>query len=99
MNKNWYNVGRLKYAEGSIVCKEMFKGGIDATLFCMAKGTEISAQAFSKSGLIFVLEGSGIMELDGEKLPMQPGVAIKIDRKAVHAIKAEDNLAFILQLS
>ena len=98
MNKNWYNVGKLRYVQETVVSKEIFRGPIDATLFCMSKGSEISSHAASKSAMIFVLEGKGVCELEGERLPMHPGVVIKVDRKAVHAITAEDNLAFILQL-
>ncbi|MEM7813939.1 MAG: cupin domain-containing protein [Candidatus Aenigmatarchaeota archaeon] len=98
MSRNWFNVGKLKYAEGSVVCKEIFKGPINAALYCMAKGTEIPPQASAKSGMIFVLEGLGVCELEGESLPMHPGVMIRLEKKAVHAIRADGNLAFILQL-
>ena len=98
MDRNWYNVGKLRYVQGTVVSKEIFKGSIDATLMCMGKGTEISAHASSKSGLIFVLEVKGVFELERERLPMHPGVVIKVEKKAVHAIRAEENLAFTLQL-
>lgn len=97
--QRWYSVGKLKYAEGSVIIKEIFKGKVDATLFCMAKGTEVSEHISAREGIIFVLEGKGTFILDGKKMPAHPGVVIRLDKRSVHSIKADENTSFILQLA
>lgn len=100
MDDKWHNIGRLQYVDGGIISKEIFKGGkIDATLFCMAKGTKLSEHATPRDGVIFVLEGKGIFNLEGAEMPFHPGVVIRLKKKAVHSIRAEDNTSFLLHLA
>ncbi|MDD5163090.1 MAG: hypothetical protein PHD95_02665 [Candidatus ainarchaeum sp.] len=62
MSLNWKNAMELvSYSNGGIVSKTLFRTKtIDATLFCMAKGTEISEHTSTKEGIVFVIEGKGI---------------------------------------
>ena len=45
--------------------------------------------------IYFILEGSGLMEIDGETQPVQPGAAILIPPHAWHQITAEKPLRFL----
>ncbi len=99
-SKNWKDInGLIEYPKSGILSKELSKGGrMNITLFCMAKGTELSEHTSTKEGFIYILEGKGIFNLEGEKIPMQKGICIFMERDAVHSLKAEQNTSFILSL-
>jgi len=89
----------VSYTENGIISKQLArKTTRDATLFCMATGTEISEHTSTKEGLVFVLEGKGTFRLEGEDIEMVPGKAIFMGKNAVHSIKAEKNTSFLLLL-
>ena len=99
-NKNWLGIKALiEYPKSGILSKELAKTAKNnITLFCMAKGTELSEHTSTKEGFIYVLEGKGIFNLRGEKIPMKPGICIFMEKNAKHSLKAEQNTAFILSL-
>jgi quercetin dioxygenase-like cupin family protein len=100
MDKNWENAKELiEYPKKGIVSKEIFKTDkIDATLFCMAENTSISEHTSTKEGIVYVLEGEGIFVLEGNNINMDPGVIISMKNNAVHSIKADKNMSFLLLL-
>jgi len=100
MLKNGRNIHELiTYSEGGIVSKELFKAGkLNSTLFCMAKGTELTEHTSTKEGTVYVVEGNGTFILEGEKINMKTGVLIYMKKNAVHALKTEENTSFILSL-
>ncbi|MBI2529608.1 MAG: cupin domain-containing protein [Candidatus Diapherotrites archaeon] len=100
LNKNWVSIKELiEYPKSGILSKELAKTPKNnITLFCMAKGTELSEHTSTKEGFIYVLEGKGIFNLEGEKIPMKPGICIFMERNAKHSLKAEQNTSFILSL-
>lgn len=89
----------IEYSNKGILSKEIIKNKVNITLFCMAKGTEISEHTSAKEGFIFVIEGKGIFNLEGEEIAMLPGVFIYMKRNAVHSLRAEENTAFMLSLT
>ena len=98
--EKWKNVYKLiAYPSGGILSKVLSKSGSGSiTLFCMAKGTEISEHTSTRQGLVLVLEGRGTFNLKGEDIAMAPGVAIFMERNAVHWLKAWENTAYLLML-
>ncbi len=89
----------IDYSDGGILSKDIVKTEkINVTLFCMAKGTELSEHTSTKEGFVFVVEGKGVFTLEGEKIPMLPGVFVFMKKNAVHSLKAEENTAFLLSL-
>ena len=90
----------IEYPLEGILSKEVVKNDkIEVSLFCMAKGTEISEHTSTKQGFVYVLEGKGIFNLEGKDIKMMPGVFIFMKARAVHALKAEESIAFILVLT
>ena len=71
---------------------------MDVTLFCMAKGTEISEHTSRKQGFVYVVEGDGIFNLEGKDIRMLPGTFIYMTENAVHWLEANENTSFILAL-
>ena len=89
----------IAYTEGGIMSKTVEKTEkIDVTLFCMAKGTEISEHTSRKQGFVYVVEGNGIFNLEGKDITMSPGTFIYLTENAVHWLKANENTSFILAL-
>lgn len=69
------------------------------TLMCLAKGTDISGHTSTREALVTVLKGTGSFILKGKKISMEPGVCIFVPKNAPHALRAGENLAFLLTLS
>lgn len=90
---------KISYSDGGIVSNILAKGLMNITLFCMARGTEISDHTSTKEGVIYVIEGSGTFKLGGKSIAMQPGVMIYMGKNAVHSLKAWENTSFLLVLS
>ena len=101
MMSGWKSVGEMiAYSDGGIVSKVLAKtqrGNV--TLFCMAKGTDMSEHTSRMDGFIYVVEGRGVFRLEGKGIRMEPGVMIFMKKGAVHSLSAAKNTAFILCLS
>tara|TARA_B100001971_G_C18039132_1_gene456682 strand:+ start:473 stop:751 length:279 start_codon:yes stop_codon:yes gene_type:complete len=90
----------VSYSEGGVTSKVISKGDNNQlTLFCMAEKTDISEHTSTKEGFVYVIEGSGMFNLEGEEISMKPGILIRMCRDAKHSIKAIENTSFLLFLS
>lgn len=101
MDKKFLNLRELiEYSDGGVLSKVIVKTNkANITLFCMSKKTDISEHTTTKQGFIYVIEGKGIFNLEGENIRMLPGVFIKLEKNAKHSLKAEDNTSFLLSLT
>ncbi|MFH1917460.1 MAG: cupin domain-containing protein [Nanoarchaeota archaeon] len=87
----------IHYNDDAILSKAIIKTDKkNVTLFCMAKGTELSEHTSTKEAMVHVIEGTGTFILKGKKIAMKPGMIILMDKNAKHSLKAEKNLSFIL---
>ena len=90
----------IEYSKKGILSKDIVKNNkLNITLFCMAKGTEISEHTSTKQGFVYVIEGNGIFNLEGKDITMSPGVFIYMKENAIHSLKADENTSFILALT
>jgi len=90
----------IEYPDEGVLSKEITKTEkSDVTLFCMAKDTEISEHTSTKQGFVYVIEGQGIFNLEGEEIEMLPGIFISMKENAVHSLKAKEDTSFILVLN
>jgi quercetin dioxygenase-like cupin family protein len=90
----------VKFTKGAITSKVLNRGGrIEATLFCMARGTAMSEHTSSREAHILVLKGKGVFNLAGRPLKMVPGIHITMKPGTKHALKASGNVAFLLLLA
>ena len=89
----------IEYSPKGILSKGIVKNDkFDVTLFCLAQGTEISEHTSTKQGFVYVFEGQGTFNLEGQDISMSPGVFIYMKANSVHSLKAEENTSFILAL-
>lgn len=100
MTKNGQKLKELiEYPKQGIVSKEIIKtDSLDVGLFCMSKGTEMSNHTSTKEGTVFIVEGQGVFNLEGEDIEMSPNTLIYMKKNAVHSLRAESNLTFVLTL-
>jgi len=97
MDKNILNM--IEYSDEGVLSKVISKTDkLDVTLFCMSKGTNISEHTSTKQGFVYVVEGKGVFNLEGEDIEMIPGVFIYMKENVVHSLSAEENTTFILSL-
>lgn len=89
----------IEYPKTGIISKDLGETEkYDSTLFCMAAGTKMSEHTSTKEGFVFVVEGNGTFILKGQEIPMVPGTFIHMESNAIHALRAEENTAFVLLL-
>jgi len=89
----------IEYPSEGVLSKVIDKTDkLNITLFCMTAGTDISEHTSTKQGFVYVVEGKGTFNLEGEDIEMVPGVFIYMKENAVHSLKAEENTTFILNL-
>jgi nitric oxide dioxygenase len=90
----------IEYPQDGVLSKVLLKDdNCQYTLFCLAAETDISEHTSSRNASIVVLEGRGILTLEGKDIQLEPGVFVFMTAHAPHALKAQDNLAFLLTLS
>lgn len=89
----------IEYPSEGISSKVVMKSeDLDVTLFCMAKGTDMSDHTSTRAGTVYVVEGDGVFNLEGEDIEMKPGTLIYMKKNAVHSLRANENTTFVLTL-
>ncbi|RMF88121.1 MAG: cupin domain-containing protein [Nitrospinota bacterium] len=90
----------MEFPEGGILSRILVKTqSADYTLFCLAQGTEISEHTATRDAAVVVLKGRGRFTVAGEEIPVQAGTFLFMPAHAPHALRAEEDLAFLLILS
>lgn len=69
---------------------------VNFSLVCVPADTYIPEHSTARNVSVTVIEGSGTLTLEGQEIPLQPGVFAYIPAKAPHALRALENLAFLL---
>ena len=65
----------------------------------LAAEMQIAEHANPRNATVNVIEGQGLLTLDGKELVLESGVFIFISANIRHAVKAISNLSFLLTLS
>ncbi len=65
----------------------------------LAAGMDIAEHAAGRNATVNVIEGQGVLMLEGKETVLELGVFVSIPANARHALKAATNLAFLLTLS
>ncbi|HIK05092.1 MAG TPA: cupin domain-containing protein [Trichormus sp. M33_DOE_039] len=91
---------QIEYPSTGILSKVIFQDkACQYTLFCLAANSEISEHTSTRNATINVLDGKGTLTLSGEDIALETGVFVLMPANAPHALKAEENLTFLLTLS
>lgn len=90
---------RIEYPADGVLSKVLFKdNNCQYTLFCLATNTSISEHTSTRNAVINVVEGRGIITLEGEDIQLEPGIFVFMKANAPHALTAQENLSFLLSL-
>ncbi|MBE9169591.1 cupin domain-containing protein [Pleurocapsales cyanobacterium LEGE 06147] len=90
----------IEYPQAGILSKVLVKdNNCQYTLFCLVKDTELEEHTSTRNAAINVIEGKGTLILEGKEILLEPGIFIFMPANAPHALKASENLAFVLTLS
>ncbi|PMB51502.1 cupin [Fischerella thermalis CCMEE 5201] len=90
----------IEYPHTGVLSKLLLQdNACQYTLFCLAANTEISEHTSTRNVTINVIAGQGLLTLSGEEIALEPGVFVFMPANAPHALKAQENLAFLLTLS
>lgn len=91
--------GMIEFPRDGIVSKTVLKTtGKDVTLFCMSTGQLMSSHTSSYPAIIHVLQGKGEITLAKKKYEAKPNSWFYMPADTPHAIKATENLVFLLTL-
>lgn len=89
----------IEYPKEGVLSKDIFKNEkSDVGLFCMSAGTKISEHTSTRQGFVYVVEGKGVFNLEGESIEMKPGIFIFMKENAVHSLNADEDTTFVLSL-
>ncbi len=95
---HWADV--IEYPQTGVKSKSLLEdGNCRYTLMSLAGETQIAAHANPRNATVNVIEGQGVLTLEGEAIVLELGVFVFIPANARHALKAMTNLAFLLTLS
>ncbi len=89
----------IEFAKDGIVSKTLVKGvGREVSLFCMSSGQSISTHRSSFPATIHVVHGKGEVMLANEKHQAGPNAWFYMPANLPHAVRATENLVFLLTL-
>ncbi|MEJ6484730.1 cupin domain-containing protein [Nostoc punctiforme UO1] len=65
------------------------------SLLCLTAGTKLPEHTASRHISVTVIEGRGLLTLQGREITLQPGVFVYLPANTPHALNALENLAFL----
>ncbi len=90
----------IEYPATGVSSKVLIKdNNCQYNLLCLAAGSEVAEHSSARNATVNVIEGKGILTLEGKDIVLESGVFVFLPARALHALKAEENLAFVLTLS
>ncbi|TVR13312.1 MAG: cupin domain-containing protein [Phormidium sp. GEM2.Bin31] len=90
----------IEYRDRAVLSQVILKDAVSQyTLFSLGKDTDIEEHTATRNGAITVLEGEGTLTLNGKAIALKPGVFVFMPANAPHALKASENLSFLLTLT
>ena len=94
----WADV--IEYPQTGVKSKVLLEeGNCRYALMSLAEGTDIAEHTNPRNATVNVIEGQGVLTLEGKEIVLESGVFVFLPANAPHAVKAETNLAFLLTLS
>lgn len=98
----WYTKlqNQCEYPSNQVLSKVLLKdNNCQHNLICIATGTDMAEHSTNRNAIITVIAGKGTLVLEGEEVFLEPGVFVSMPSGTRHALKSEQNLAFLLIFS
>jgi quercetin dioxygenase-like cupin family protein len=94
----WADV--IEYPQTGVKSKILLEdGNCRYTLMSLAAGMHIAEHTNPRNATVNVIEGQGVLTLEGKEIILASGVFVFVPSTTLHAVKAVTNLAFLLTLS
>lgn len=91
---------QLEYPESGLRKKVLLKDNhCQYTLMCLAAGTDITEHSTPRNATVQVLAGRGTLTINDQHVSLEPGLFVVMPASAPHALRASENLAFLLIFS
>jgi len=92
--------GQVDYQPGQIASKTLAQNSRHSlTLFAFEKGEEISAHASKGDAMVFALDGTGKITIDGKEYTLKNNETIVMPAGIPHAVYAEERFKMLLIVS
>ncbi|BAZ39268.1 cupin domain-containing protein [Calothrix sp. NIES-4101] len=101
-NTPWFTQLReqCEYPSNQVFSKVLFKDdNCQYKLICLATGQNMAEHSTNRNATITVIAGRGVLTLVGKEVALEPGVFVSMPLGTRHALKSEENLAFLLIFS
>lgn len=98
----WYTKlqNQCKYSSNQVFSKVLFKDNhCQHNLICIATGMDMAEHSTNRNAIITVIAGKGTILLEGKEVYLEPGVFVSMPSGTRHALKSEEDLAFLLVFS
>ncbi len=87
----------VAYQEGQIVSRTLVQNkAVSITLFAFEAGEEISTHESGGDALVYVLDGSGVITIDGKTYTPKAGESIVMPAGLPHAVAAAERFKMLL---
>ncbi len=87
----------VEYAAGQVVSKTLVQNnGLGITLFAFAKGEGISTHESKGDALVYALDGTGKITIDGKDYEVKAGETIVMPANHPHAVYGQENFKMLL---
>ncbi|MDV2997037.1 MAG: hypothetical protein N4J56_006742 [Chroococcidiopsis sp. SAG 2025] len=86
----------IDYSKPGVSRQILVNSGSDRfSVVCLTARTALPEHTTRRNVSIIVLEGRGILTLEGREIALEPGVFVYLPANAPHALQATENLAFL----
>ncbi|MEH1917725.1 cupin domain-containing protein [Nostoc sp.] len=84
------------YTKSGVTCKALVKDEQNSfSLLCLTAGTKMPEHTAARHISVTVIEGRGVLTLEGREITLQPGVFVYLPANTPHALHALGNLVFL----
>ncbi len=91
--------GLIEYGEGAVVSRTIIKKSIGTvTLFAFDTGQDLSEHSAPFDALVNVVEGEGVITIDGVENTVGTGQLILMPANIPHAVRADQKFKMILTM-
>jgi quercetin dioxygenase-like cupin family protein len=90
-------VDLVRYQEGSVVSRTIIdKPAGTVTVFAFARGQRLSEHTVPYDALIQIVDGTGVITIDGTDFAISTGMQIIMPANHPHAVRAEERFKMVL---
>lgn len=87
----------ISYQDGQVVSKTIVQNPhVSLTLFSFDKGEEISTHSSNGDAMVYVIDGTAEITIDGSKFIVKAGQTVVMPAKVPHAVLAAERMKFML---